>query len=611
MNPAAAAAPPWRPLRRVLHRFENGVAALALLGMVLLPLAEIAARSLFDQAVPGAIVFTRHLTLWVGLLGAALAAREGKLLALATGELIPAGRWRSLAQRAAAAVSAAVCGLLGWAAWQLVSVEREIGETIAAGIPRWVAQLVLPVGLALIALRLIWAVSGWRGRAFAATGLLVGLWLASHPEVLDGRAAWPSLAVVILATLLGGPIFAALGGCAAVLLLTEGGVAATVPAEMYELSVSPILPSIPLFTLTGFLLAEGRAADRLVRVFRAWFGWMPGGTAVVCAVVCAFFTAFTGGSGVTILALGALLHQALTNDRYRERFSLGLLTASGSLGLLFAPALPLIVYGVVAEVPIRDLFVGGVLPGFLLLGLVVAWGIREGLRSDAPRVAFDRREAVAALWGAKFELALPGLVLATLFTGLATPVEASAVAALYTILLQTAVHRELSPTRGLARVLRECTVVIGGILIILATAKGLSYYFTDALIPERLVDWAEGAIESPLVFLLALNVLLLLIGCLMDIFSAIVVVVPLITPLGAAFGIDPVHLGILFIANLELGYLTPPVGLNLFLSSYRFDKPLLEIYRATFPFLLILALGVLAITYFPPLTTGLSALVGS
>ena len=583
---------------------------LALAAMVILPLAEIVARGVFSSPIPGSGPFTQHLTLWVGFLGAALAAKDGKLLALATGELWPEGPSRQVAKVLASAVASGVTVMLAHAAWQLMVIEKEAGTEIAVGVPTWVGQLAMPLAFAVIALRLVWKASeGWKGRSWAVLGLLAGGWLATHPELLEFRPAWPGLAVILLATVLGGPIFAAIGGAAVLLFLAGGVPAAAVPAEAYRLVVSPVLPAIPLFTLAGFLLAEGEASRRLMAVFRGFFGWIPGGTAVVCAVVCAFFTAFTGGSGVTILALGGLLFMALQQERYRESFSVGLLTASGSLGLLFAPALPLILYGIVAQVPIQDLFLGGILPGLLLVLLVAGWGVREGLIGRAERVPFDGRRAARSLWKAKWELFLPVLVLGVIFTGWATPVEASAVAALYAAVVQILFHRDL-PFQQLPRVLRECSVLVGGVLIILAVAMGLTNYLVDAQVPTRLVDWAQGHISSPLVFLLALNVFLLLVGCLMDIFSAIVVVVPLIVPLGVAFGIDPVHLGIIFIANLELGYLTPPVGLNLFLASYRFDRPLLAVYKAAVPFLLILGVGVLLITYVPVLTTGLLHLLG-
>ena len=595
---------------KILRRAEEHAASLALAAMVLLPLLEIPLRKL-GTGIPGAISVERHLTLWVAFLGAALAAREGKLLSLATGQLLPAGRLRTIGPIFASAVATAVTVLLAKAGLDLVLEERAAGTMITESLPVWAAQLVIPVGLVLLAGRLIWRSAGsWMGRTAAIAGATLGLVLGLYPGLLDARPAWPGLLLVLVATVLGGPIFAALGGIGALLFMAEGVVPVAVLIETYGLSTNPMLAALPLFTLVGFFLAEGRAAARMLRLFHALVGWMPGGTAVVCAVVCAFFTVFTGGSGVTILALGGLLFEVLRQDRYRERFSLGLLTASGSLGLLLPLSLPLILYGIVAQVSIENLFIGGILPGVLLVALVAGWGVREGLKSGVPRRRFTGREAARAAWEAKWELLLPIVVLYVIFTGIATLVEAAALAALYAFVIQCFVHRDVSLGRDLSRVFRECLVLIGGVLLILGMATGLSSYMVDAMIPTRALEWVQSHIESPLVFLLWLNLFLLLVGAVMDIFSATVVIVPLIVPLGLAFGIHPIHLGIIFVANLELGYLTPPVGLNLFLASYRFERPLLDLYRAAVPFLLILGVGVLLITYVPPLTTGLLTVFG-
>ncbi len=580
--------------------------------MAVLPLLEILWRPLFNRGIPGSGPFVQHLTLWVGFLGAAIAAREGRLLALATGTFIPEGRWRHAAEITAAAVAGGVAALLCRASLDMVLAERQFGSIIAAGIPNWVGQLVLPVSFALIALRIAWRASPrWPGRLVAALGLAVGLWLSQVPGLLEGKNPWPGVALVLIGTALGGPIFALLGGLAVLLFMKDAVPIASVPVAAYRLAVSPTLAAIPLFTLTGFLLSESKASERLLRVFRALLGWLPGGTAIVVAVVCAFFTAFTGGSGVTILAMGALLYQALRKESYRENFSLGLITACGSLGLLFPPSLPLILYFVVSQqVAIEDLFLGGLLPGLLLLGLTAAWGVREGLRSQAPRTAPRAGEVAAAIWAGKWELLLPIIALVAIFGGFATLTEASALTVLYSFVVQCFVTRDLSVRRDLPRVLAETVVLVGGVLVILGAAMGFSSYMVDAEVPAQLVAWTQAHIHSPWAFLLALNVFLLIVGCLMDIFSATVVVVPLIIPIAATFGIHPVHLGIIFVANLELGYLTPPVGLNLFLSSYRFGRPVIEVTRASMPMLLILAFGVLVITYVPWLTTGLLELLG-
>jgi tripartite ATP-independent transporter DctM subunit len=590
---------------RFFATIEDGVASLALAAMVVLPLVEIAVRRLFGVGVPGSGPFVQHLTLWVGFLGAAIAAREGKLLALATGAVVPV-RARRAATVFSAAVAACTATILAYGAVQLVATERETGTIIAAGVPAWVGQLALPAGFALIALRLAWrADQSWWGRLIAGVGILIGLALARFPAVLEHRAAWPGLAVVMAAAVVGGPIFAVLGGAAVLLFMSDGVTPATVLIETYSLSVSPTLPAIPLFTLAGFILAEGHASARLLRVFRAWFGWVPGGTAVVCAVLCTFFTAFTGGSGVTILAVGGVLFPALLKEGYRDRFSLGLMTVSGSLGLLLPPSLPLILYAVVAQIPIEDLFIGGLLPGLLLTALVAAWGVREGLSSGGTGQQFRAAEAGASLWAAKWELAMPAVVIVSMFSGIATAVEASALTACYAFIVQAVVHRDLDVRRDLLRVFVECAVVIGGVLVILGVAVGLTNYLVGVQLPATLVNWVRAHIESRVAFLLVLNVFLLVVGWFMEIFAAIVVVVPLIVPLGALFGINPVHLGIIFVSNLELGFLTPLVGLNIFLASYRFRRPVLEVCRATLPFMAILGLGVLVITYVPWLTTGL------
>jgi C4-dicarboxylate transporter DctM subunit len=597
---------------RALRLVEDLIAAAALAGMVVLPLLEIGARRVLGVGVPASGPIVQHLVLWVALLGGAIAARDDKLLALAAGTFIPEGRWRRAAAIVSGAVASCIAGLLAWGAVQLVLTERETGSTIGAGIPVWTTQLVLPIGFVLIALRLAGHASVTRGgRLLAALGLVAALAIIRWSAALEGQPAWPWLAIVMLAGALGAPIFSILGGAAVMLFMIAGVAPAVVLIETYALSVSPTLPAIPLFTLAGFLLAEGQAPGRLLRVFRAWFGWIPGGTAVVCALLCTFFTVFTGGSGVTILALGGLLFPALVADGYRERFSIGLLTASGSLGLLLPPALPLILYGIVAQLPIEDLFIAGLLPGVLLSSLAAAWGVREGLVTGAGRVSFRMGEALAALRAAAWELAMPLIVLAALFSGLATTVEAAALAALYALVVQSLVHADVSIRRDLLRVLAECIAVVGGVLLILGVAVGLTNYLVSVQVPMRLLEWTRGHIDSPFTFLLGLNLFLLVVGCLMDIFSAIVVVVPLIVPLGVAFGVHPVHLGIIFIANLELGYLTPPVGLNLFLASYRFKRPLLEVARATLPMLAILGMGVLLITYVPWLTLGILQWMGT
>jgi tripartite ATP-independent transporter DctM subunit len=592
------------------HKAEDLAVSIALAGMMILPLAELALRDVLTGGIPGAIPFVQHLTLWVGLLGATLAAREGKLVALATATFMTDGRFSRAAGAFAALVGAMVCAILASGSLDIIGVYRDLGSEIALGVPIWVAQLVFPFAFGLIALRLVWRAGKWPSRLVAALGLVAGLWLAPSYEILDGTSGGPWVLLLVLAALAGAPIFVVLAGAAVFLYMTIFYPPSQVVLYAYERAVDPTLPAIPLFTLTGFILAQGNVTERLLRVFRALVGWVAGGTAVVCVVVCAFFTVFSGASGVTILALGGLLLPALLKEGYRDQFSVGLLTASGSIGLLLPPALPLILYAVVAQISPEDLFIGGFLPGLLLVGLLTAWAMREGMVTKAGRHPFSWPEVWPALWLAKWELLLPVVVLTAYFTGSATLVETSALAALYAAVVTGLIHRDYPLWRGLGRAFSECGVLVGGVLIIVAVAQGFTQYTLDADIPYRLLEWTQARIESPLVFLLALNVFLLLVGCVMDIFSAIVVVVPLITAIGAAYGIHPVHLGIIFVANLELGYMTPPVGLNLFFASYRFDRPLLHVYRAAVPFLLILAFGVILITYVPWLSLGLLEWLG-
>jgi C4-dicarboxylate transporter, DctM subunit len=600
-------------MRSIALRAEAFAASLALGGIMVLPLAEIASRKLLGAGIPGSGEFAQNLTIWLGLLGAAIAAREGKLLTLATGEFLPKGVLGQAAHVMAAFVGVAVSTLFFFGGLALVQSDREAGDIIAVGVPTWVADLALPVGFGLIAIRLVSRASPHvAGRIIAGLGLVAGYLIHLNADSFEGHALWPWLTGVVVASILGAPIFVLLGGIAIFASLVNGNTPVVLMIRAYEqLTTSAGLAAIPLFTLAGFLLAEGRSSERLLRVLRALVGWMPGGSAVAAAALCAFFTLFTGGSGVTILVLGGLLLPALLADGYRERFSIGMLTASGSLGLLFPLSLPLMLYGIVSQrVAIEDLFIGGLVPGLLMLGMLAAWGVREGVKMKTHRAPFRVSEALAAMWEAKWELLLPVFVIGMFLGGVATLVETAPMAALYALIVQRFIHRDLKSAGDVLRVMSDCVALVGGVLLILAVAAGLTDYMMDANIPTLLIEWTQAHVDSRILFLLALNVFLLLVGTVMDIFSAIVVVVPLILPLADVYQIDPVHLGIIFIANLELGFLHPPLGLNLLLASVRFKKPVLEVMWATMPMLGILVIGVLLITYFPWLTTGLLEWLG-
>jgi C4-dicarboxylate transporter DctM subunit len=474
----------------------------------------------------------------------------------------------------------------------------------------------LPVALAAMALRFVWRTSDlWWGRLIGAAAIAVIFALGAWAPGALAAWSWIVILVILTGALAGAPIFVVMGGLALIFFFRDGTPVTAVSAEVYRLISSPQLPALPLLTACGYVLAAGGASTRLLRFFRALFGWLPGGLAVMVAAVCALFTTFTGGSGVTIIAVGGLVYPMLKEDGYPEDFSLGLVTAAGSLGLLFPPSLPVILYSVVAsashmDVPADTLYVAGVVPGLFMLFLVCAYGLWVGRRVTAGRQAFALGELGRATWGAKWELGLPVFVIGLFASGRASMLETAAAAVAWAVVTQCFVTRDVDLRRGLPRAILEASALMGAVLILLSVAMGLTAYLVDAQIAEQLLTWVKEHIHSPAMFLLALNGLLLIVGCLLDIFSAIVIVVPLIAPLGAAFAIDPVHLGIIFLANLELGYLTPPIGMNLFLSSTRFEKPLLRVARDSFPFLMILAAGVLLITYVPALSTGLVKALG-
>ena len=415
-------------------------------------------------------------------------------------------------------------------------------------------------------------------------------------------------ALLVLLVLLGAPLFAVIAA-GAMLGFSGAGIDLSVVAiEIYRLAEMPVLVAIPLFTFAGYLLSESNSPARLVRFTRAWLGWMPGGLAIVTLLACALFTAFTGASGVTIVALGALLYPALRQAGYPEQFSLGLVTTCGSLGLLFAPALPLIVYAVVAQqmnlqpsVSIEDLFLAGLLPGLLMVVALSLWSVRLRRSTVSDSRPFSWPEARAAMRESIWEIPLPIVVLGGIYSGFFAISEAAAVTALYVLLVEVGVRREISLSR-LPSVMSESMVLVGGILIIVGVSLASTNYMIDAEIPTRIFETIRAHVSSKLTFLILLNVFLLMLGMMLDIFSALVIVVPIILPIALDYGIHPVHLGIVFLANMQLGYITPPVGMNLFIASYRFERPVMDVYRATVPFFVILLATVLVITYWPGLS---------
>jgi tripartite ATP-independent transporter DctM subunit len=591
---------------------ENLVLAAAMAVMALIPVLEIVLRATLGFGIAGAASFTQHFVLIVGMLGAAIAAREGRLISLAALPTLIGGRAAAAARTFAGAVAVMVSALLCAASLQFVLAERSGGNVIAYGIPVWLGQAVLPFAFALIGWRVARAAAPrWPAR-LALLGIAGAVAAgAAYGVPLGDGPAWIAVAAVILAALLGAPVFAAIGGAALLLFWSAGLPIAALPLDHYRLVVNPALPMIPLFALAGYFLAEGGAPRRLIRVFDALFGASSGGAAMVTVLACAFFTCFSGASGVTIIALGGMLLPLLLRAGYPEKGALGLLAASGSLGGLLPPGLPLVLYAIVARIPIRDMFLAGILPALLMLALVGWWGMRRGPRGKRSRRAIDWREARAALADAKWELALPAVAFTGLFTGLATPVEAAALTAIYAFVVEVLVYRDLHLWRDVPRVMKDCGLLVGGILLILGVALGLCNYLVDARIPVRVVDWAANVLPERWMFLAALNLFLIVVGCFLDMFSAIVVLVPLLLPLAHAFGVDPIHLGIVLLVNLELGYLTPPVGMNLYFTASRFDRPLPEVFRAALPAAGVYGLGMVLVTALPWLSTGLPRLFGS
>jgi len=368
--------------------------------------------------------------------------------------------------------------------------------------------------------------------------------------------------------------------------------------EIYRLTSTPAFVAIPLFIYAGYVMAESKCADRIIRLSKALIGWMPGGLAIVCIIACAVMTALTGASGITIIALGGILLPALMKEKYPEMFSLGLITSSGSLGLLFPPSLPLILYGVVSNTNVEELFIAGIVPGIVRVLMVVLYSFWKGMKLKVKKVPFSRKEAWAAIKEASWEIPLPIVIFVGIYGGFFTAAEAAAVAAFYVTIVEVFIYKDI-PLKKLPKVMLESIVVKGGVIIILGVAMGLTNYLIDQQVPLQTLDILQTTISNKYVFLLLLNVFLIVVGFLMDIFSAIVVVVPLIVPIATNFGIDPVHLGIIFVTNLEIGYIHPPVGINIILASYRFKKPVMRVFLSTLPYLVLMLITLLIITYVP------------
>ena len=586
---------------------DSVVAGGALVLMLLIPLVEMAARPLLGHGISNAPVLVQHLGLVLAMFGAVAAERTGHLTTLA-GNATTTG-WRGGLASASAAL---LCGVLAYASAQLVESERSAGHALAYGMPVWAFQAVLPLGFAWLGMRLgrrAGAAGGHRALAWVAAVVLplVGAAVSGH---LDGELPLPLPVVIVwlvLALLGGAPIFTVLGGLALALFAHEGQPLASVPLSHYQITVNPSLPALPLFTLAGLILARTGAAGRLGQVFVALFGPGVRGTVIAAAVMCSGFTAVTGGSGVTILALGGLLLPLLNKTGYPERRGIGLVTSASALGVLLAPSVPLILYAIIARVPINTMFLAGLVPAVVMVACLLVFGgfLRAGANKTAPPPDAAPRPALgAALWQAKWELLAPVVAVGSLISGLATPTESAALTAAYALLTQSLAHRELS-VRGLGEALALSVQVIGGVMLILGMALGLTNYLIDAGIPDAATEWVQQVIPNRYLFLLVLSLFLLLAGALMEIFAALVVLVPLLLPVAQSYGIDPVHFGVIFLAAMEMGFLCPPAGMNLYFASAMFGRPMREVARAVVPAVGAILLGTLLLSAIPALSLAL------
>ncbi|HUX37840.1 MAG TPA: TRAP transporter large permease [Rectinemataceae bacterium] len=649
-NPKSDAASRHRPsLDRIVRAPLDFIAILAAAVVVILPFADLISARLFYKPIPQAGTFVDHAILVLAFVAAALASLDKRHLALGRvegeGRTKDEGTFRLILESIAETLSTTTQAALFWASLSLVFIGFDPGNSIW-GIPIRVYAAVIPLGFLLMsAFSVARAGSGRHvvlSRTAAILGLLFGSILASSsianfsnavfatsPALISSLAAsvgplvhaWilPLLLLYLVAAAFGAPIFTILGGVATLLYIASGGVIENAPSEAYRLLLGGSISALPLFGLAGLILAGSGAGNRLVAVFREFFGWVRGGEAIATVLACAFFSTFTGVNGVTILALGGLLLTILSQSGMNEGRARGLITSSGDIGLLLPPSAAIIVYAVNAQFSYKDgqgfdvtqLFIGAILPGLLLVAGMAAAGIllSPGRKSGYERKTFNAKRAFGALKPAFLELLVPLFAVLLFFTGLASLREIAAFSVLYIVIVEALVKREFD-LKTLIGVLRKAMPVIGGTLIVIAAARGLSYYVIDSDITTTFAAWIQARVTSPIVFLLALNVFLLLVGCIMDLYSAILVVSPFVIPLGIAFGVNPVHLGVIFIMNLCIGFLTPTVGMNIFLASYAFRKPVMTIVKETLPFLGVQAIVLLVITYVPWLSTGILGLLG-
>jgi C4-dicarboxylate transporter, DctM subunit len=590
-----------------LMQADTWLASFALVFMALIPLVEILSRPMMGKGIDNAPVVVQHLGLLMAMAGAIAAERFGHLTSL--GVLV--SRFYAVGQFGAAAV----CGVLTWASGQLVLSEMSAEQMLAYGMPVWWFEAAMPIGFACLAMKLGARCAQHAGVKFlcALAAPLLGMWLASG---FDGEALplWPWVMVLLLLLSFGAPIFTVLGGLALALFWHDGLPLASIALSHYQITVNPSLPALPLFTLAGLIFAGTGAAKRLGQVFVVLFGGGQAGTVIAATVLCSCFTAFTGGSGVTILALGGLLLPLLQGVGYPERKGISLVTSASALGVLLAPSVPLIMYAIIARVPINTMFLAGIVPAVVMVVCLLIFGgyLRQGVVRSEIRTQpkFSMKALREAAWHAKWELLAPVVAIGSLGSGFATPTESAALTAIYAVLTQAFAHRELD-AKKLGECLSQCTQIIGGVMLILGMALGLTNYLVDAGIPDLATEWVQSVTQNKWVFLLALNMFLFAAGALMEIYAAIVVLVPLLLPLATSYGIDPVHFGIIFLANMEMGFLCPPAGMNIYFASAVFKQPIRTVAASVAPALMAIFVGTLTISWLPLLATGLPSWVAS
>jgi len=608
--------------KSVLHLIEEIFCFVVLVLLALLPLVDSVTR-LFRTGILGSSSFTSYLLLFAGLLCGMICTRNEGHLAISLMHYVPEGKIKKHLGIFCNLLSAFTAVVIAWSSISFIKIA--LGENKIGFISDRVLASIIPIAFGIIAFRFarMTKLTGWK-IVLPVLSILLGT-IASFPviakiiwgfdmpdsvfDIIDKfylftyYAKTPFIIIIIFAALSGTPLFIVMGALALLLNQAAGLEMDSVAINIHSALTNQNIIAIPLFTIVGFFLSESKAGERLVHTFRSFFSWLPGGIIIVTVVICAFFTSFTGASGVTILALGGILYTILKEHlKYPEEFSIGLLTSVGSIGLLFPPSLPLILVGTVTQTNIFHLFLGGIVPGFILVLAMAIFGIFISVKTKIPVEKFEGYEASIALKNSAFEILLPILLITGYFSGILSLVEIGAAAVLYVFIVEVFINRDIKLSE-IKKVFDKAIPIIGGVLSILALSKALSDYIVFTEAPVKIAVWMKSAISSKFVFLLLLNAALLVVGCLMDIFSAILIVLPLITPLGQIYGINPVHLGIIFIVNLEVGYITPPVGLNLFLASFRFKKPFINICRYVSPFLLVRIVVVLLVTYMPWLST--------